>query len=50
MKIEERTFPTGMGFYMTRWVLFDEDGKVLELAFDRDELIDLQEDYEGHDG
>ena len=50
MKIEERTFPSGMGTYMTRWVLFDDDGKVLELSYRRDELIELQEEHEGHDG
>ncbi len=50
MKIERRTFPAGMGAYQTRWVLFDEDGKVLELSFRRDELIELQEKHEAHDG
>ena len=50
MKIEERSFPAGAGTYHTRWVLFDDDGKVLELSFAREQLIARQKEYEAHDG
>tara|TARA_B100000131_G_C17940459_1_gene542101 strand:+ start:701 stop:853 length:153 start_codon:yes stop_codon:yes gene_type:complete len=50
MKIEERTFPAGAGIHYTRWVLFDDDGKVLELAFAREQLIERQKEYEAYDG
>jgi hypothetical protein len=40
MRIEQRSFPVGAGSYHTRWVLFDDNGKVVRVSYEREGLID----------